>query len=215
MRSAILFVIVVLCETAAAQPGADPSPQPYSSPPQPDPYGQPQPYDQPQPQPYPQQPQPQQGSRATFVSTAEKRWDVRIDNNAICTTPCSMFIEPLRFVTLHSHDPRPTKLSVGYLPGGDVLVNAKPRSDGAFATGVTFTSLGGAAAITGITLTAVGCSTDRSGMCRAGIITGVAGLAVTAGSISLIKRSLPSVQVGPANGTPYVTGTEVGLAGSF
>jgi hypothetical protein len=163
-------------------------------------------------------PPQQSGARATFVSTTEKRFDVRIDDNAVCTTPCSIFVEPLRYITMHSHEERgrPTKLSVGHLPAGDVMITAKPRSEGLFATGVTFTSLGGVAAVTGITLTAVGCSSDdRRGMCRAGLITGGIGLAVTFGSIRMIQRSLPTVHVGPATGQPYVANNQVGLAGSF
>src|SRR5262245_51526986 len=59
------------------------------------------------------------GTRATFISTGETRFDVRIDDSAVCTTPCSIFVEPLRFVTLHSHEARPTRLPVGYMPVGD------------------------------------------------------------------------------------------------
>jgi hypothetical protein len=113
----------------------------------------------------PQQP----GARATFVSTTEKRFDVRLDDNAVCTTPCSIYVEPLRYITMHSHEERgrPTKLSVGHLPAGDLMITAKPRSEGLFATGVTFTSLGSVAAVTGITLAAVGCSgEDRRELSR-------------------------------------------------
>jgi len=208
-----------LATTAAAQPGATPA-----GPPQP----QPQPYPEPAPPPYgPQanpayaQPSPPVaqpipgGSRATFVSTSEKRWDVRLDSNAVCTTPCAIYVEPGKFVTLHMQDLPRSKLSIGYIPPGDFVVTAKPRADGAFAAGVTFTSLGGMAAITGITLTAVGCSTDRPTMCKAGLITGIVGLAVTAGSIGMIKRSLPTATIGPARGQPYATANQVGVAGSF
>jgi hypothetical protein len=163
------------------------------------------------------QPQPMPGGgRATFVSTTEKRWDVRIEGNAVCTTPCALYVEPGRFVTMHSQDRHPQKLSVGLLPPGDHMVNAKARSEGAFATGVTFTSLGGAAVITGITLTSIGCFVpDRRGMCTAGLITGIAGAIVTAGSIGMIKRSLPKATIGPATGQPYVNGQTAGLVGSF
>ncbi|MBA2541168.1 MAG: hypothetical protein H0V17_16120, partial [Deltaproteobacteria bacterium] len=170
MRLACLLVLG-LGSTAVAQPGAqDPPPYPYNTP----------------PQEYAEPSSPAQpiggGARTTFVSTTEKRWDVRIDSNALCSTPCSLYVEPGRFVTLHSQDRHPQKLSVGYLPPGDHLVNAKPRSDGAFATGVTFTSIGGAALVTGITLTSIGCFVpDRRSMCTAGLITGIAGAVVTAG----------------------------------
>jgi hypothetical protein len=158
---------------------------------------------------------PPEATNVTFVSSTEKRWDVRLDDSAVCTTPCAIAVPPLHFVTLHSHDIRPTKLSVGYLPRGDVLVSAKPRDDGPFAAGVTFTSLGGMALVTGITLTAVGYGTDNGAMRTAGLITGVAGAAVTAGGIQLIRKALPTVHVGPGRAQPYVTAGQVGLAGSF
>jgi hypothetical protein len=166
--------------------------------------------------PYEPQEPPQASTpvaRVTFVSTTEKRWDVRLGDDAVCTTPCAIPVDPLHFVTMYSHDVRPTRLRVGHLPPGDLVVTARPRATGAFATGVTFTSLGGAALVTGITLIAVGCSTDRDGMCTAGMITGLAGAAVTAASIQLIRSSLPRVQVGRA--TPYVATGHVGVAGAF
>lgn len=212
MRLAGLLVLG-LSGTAAAQPGAqDPGPQPY-----PDQEPRPPP---PQEPPYAEPSGPRQpiagGARTTFMSTTEKRWDVRIDSNAVCTTPCSLYVEPGRFVTMYTQDRHPQKLSVGYLPPGDHMVNAKPRADGAFATGVTFTTLGGAALVTGITLTAIGCFVpDRRGICTAGLITGIAGAVVTAGSIGMIKRSLPKATLGPATGQPYVSGQTVGLAGTF
>lgn len=194
LRIACVAIVLGSAALANAQPGPEYQPPPHAPP-------------QPQPQPG--------GARVTFVSDSEKRWDVRIDDSAVCTTPCAIYVEPLHFVTMHSHDPHPQKLSVGQLPAGDVMVTAKPRADGLFATGVTFTSLGGMAAVTGITLTAVGCSSDRPTMCRAGLITGGIGLAVTFGSIRMIQQALPKVTVGPARAQPYVAGSQVGLAGSF
>ncbi|HEU0032104.1 MAG TPA: hypothetical protein VFQ53_15830 [Kofleriaceae bacterium] len=198
-RLILMFALLSSAGTAAAQPGVTP------------PVDNPAPaYSEPAPPPGPP---PPPSSRVTFVSTGATRWDVRIDDNAVCTTPCSIPIEPMRFVTMHSHDRHPIKLDVGYVPDGDVLVRAKPRDNGAFATGITFTTLGGAAAVTGITLFAVGSATDNGTMYRAGLITGVIGLGVTAGSIQLIRRSLPRAHVGRAQ--PYVAGTQVGLAGAF
>lgn len=158
---------------------------------------------------------PAGATRATIVSTGETQWDVRLDNNAVCTTPCTVVVEPLRYVTLYSQERTPSRLELGYLAAGDVLVQAKPRAQGAFAAGVTFTSLTGMGLATGITLTAVGCATDRSTMCKAGLITGVAsGLGLYL-SIDLLLSSLPRVQIGPAQAAPYATGNTLGLAGRF
>jgi hypothetical protein len=176
MRNLACCVLLAMGGTAAAQPGQiGPPPAP-----------------------------PPQGTRATFVSTGETRFDVRIDGNAACTTPCALVIAPLHFVTLYSQERSPAKLSVGYMPPGDLIVSAQPRAQGAFAAGVTFTTLSGMGLATGITLTAVGCSTDRSGMCTAGLITGAASAVGLYLSIDLLRRSLPRVSVGPA-----------GIAGQF
>jgi hypothetical protein len=228
MRTSLsLLVLGLLAAPAAAQPGQTPvTPQPSPPYPQPSPDGQPAPYPpEPQPSPYaqpppyapaiPPSPLAPGATHATFVSTGEARWDVRIDNNAVCTTPCSIVIDPLRFVTLHSQERAPSHLAAGYLPAGDVLVQAKPRAEGAFAAGVTFTTLTGMGLATGITLTAVGCSTDRSTMCKAGLITGSASALGLYLSIDLLLRSLPRVYIGPAQAVPYAAGNTVGLAGRF
>lgn len=188
-----LLVIGIAAQVAHAQPGP------------PGAYAEPSP-----PAPPPVQ---QNATRATFVSTSQVRWDVRIDDNAVCTTPCSIMVDPVRFVTLHSHDVRSERVNVGFMPPGDVLVQAKPRDQGAFAAGVTFTSLTGMGLATGITLTAVGCSTDHPTMCNAGLITGVASAVGLYLSIGLIVKSLPKVRVGPAR--PYAGPNQIGLAGAF
>jgi len=207
-----LIVLGLLAAPAVAQPGQTPA-----TPPQASPYQPPPPYQSPPPDapPMPPGPPPPGTTRATFVSTGETPWDVRLDNNAVCTTPCAAVIEPLRFVTLYSQERTPSRIAVGYLPAGDVLVQAKPRAQGAFAVGVTFTSLSGMGLATGITLTAVGCVTDRSTMCTAGLITGGASALGLYLSIDLLLRSLPHVTIGPAQASPYAAGNTVGLAGRF
>jgi hypothetical protein len=203
-----LSLLALGAGTAFAQPGqvydpnAPTSPPPDAYPPQPPPPQQPQPY------------QPQANStHATFMSTGETRWDVRIDGNAVCTTPCSLYIEPLRFVTMHSQDRAPAKLQAGYLPEGGVLVRAQPKAQGAFAAGVTFTSLSGMGLVTGITLTAVGCSTERDGMCTAGLITGGASAVGLYLSIGLIRSAMPRLKIDRTQ--PYATGNTVGVAHRF
>lgn len=203
-----LSLLVLFGSTAFAQPGQVYDPNAPTAPP-PEPY-------QPPPEPYqpPQQPQPQANStHATFMSTGEMRWDVRIDGNAVCTTPCSLYIEPLRYVTMHSQDPASEKLKAGYLPQGEVLVRAEPRAKGAFAAGVTFTTLSGMGLATGITLAAVGCSTDRGTMCNAGLITGAASAVGLYLSIGLIRSSLPRVKIDRTQ--PYATGNTVGIVRRF
>lgn len=162
-----------------------------------------------------EQPQPPPGStHATFVSTSSQvQWDITLDQQQACTTPCSLWVVPLQFVALHSHELRPVRLDLGYLSGGNVTVAAEPLASGTYAAGVTFTALTGAGLATGITLTAVGCSTDHSTMCKAGVITGLASAVGLYGSIELIRSALPRAHLGPAQ--PYVAGTTAGVAGRF
>jgi len=215
MRKALCWIVLgSLAAPAAAQPGQTP-PVPAPAPPYSEPAPAPPPDEQsPPPMPPPRQPSAV-ATRATFVSTGAARWDVRIDNNAVCTTPCSMLIEPLHFVTLNAQEDARDRLSVGYLPPGDVIVQARPRAEGAFAAGVTFTALSGMGLATGITLTAVGCATDRPTMCKAGLITGGVSAVGLYLSIDLILRSLPRVDVGPVQARPYAAASAVGLAGRF
>ena len=205
MRAFISCIVLgVLAAPAGAQPGPPPAAPPELAP-----------YPPPAASPMPPEPLPPGATRAMFVSTGEMRWDVRIDGNAVCTTPCAVVVAPMHFVTLHSQDRAPAHLAVGYLAPGDVLVQAQPRAEGAFAAGVTFTSLTGLGLATGITLTAVGCSTDRSTMCNAGLITGAASALGLYLSIDLLRSSLPRVHIGPAQASPYAAGNTVGLAGRF
>lgn len=162
----------------------------------------------------PYAPVPPPGStQATFTSTGPERWEVLLDRQPACATPCSIYVEPNRFVTLRSFERSPVLLDVGYLPPGSVVVRGKPYEGGKHAAGITFTALSGAALVTGITLTSVGCATDRDGMCTAGLITGGVGAVGLYLSIQLMRSAVPAADVLP--GQPYVSGNTVGLAGAF
>jgi len=187
-----LFLLV--CSTAAAQPG------PEGQAPQPAPQGQ-------APQP------PPNSSRATFVSTGSLQWDVTIGEQRACTTPCQLYVPPMQYVALHSREYSPVRLEVGIMPAGDVLVQAKPLSNGAYAGGIVGATFSGMALVTGVSLTAVGYGTDNTTMRTAGVITGVAGGIGLYLSIELMRSALPKAQIGPAR--PYVAGNQVGFAGSF
>jgi hypothetical protein len=152
-------------------------------------------------------------ARATFSSTTHQQWDVWVDNQYLCATPCTLALTTVQAVALKSQEPNPVRLDVGYIPPGDVGVRAKPLSTGLYATGITFTVLSSMALATGITLTAVGWGTGRDGMRTAGLITGVSGAVGLYGSIYLMRAALPSLSVGPAQA--YATTNQVGLAGTF
>jgi len=210
-RLRTVVALLLLHGVAAAQPGgrdmpADQPPQGYEQ----------QPPEQPmQPQQPPAQILPTVGAstRATFGSTTQQQWNVWVDQQLMCTTPCTLALTTAQFVALKTQDDEPVRLDVGNLPAGDVMVRGKPLEGGLYAAGITFTALSGAALATGITLTAVGWGTDRNGMRTAGIITGLAGGIGLYGSIVLMRKALPKATLGPA--TPYATAGQVGLAGQF
>jgi hypothetical protein len=152
-------------------------------------------------------------TRATFGSTTQQQWNVWVDQQLMCTTPCTLALTTAQYVSLKTQDDEPVRLDVGNLPAGDVMVRGKPLESGLYAAGITFTALSGAALATGITLTAVGWGTGRDGMRTAGLITGLAGGVGLYGSIVLMRKALPKATLGPA--TPYATAGQVGLAGQF
>jgi hypothetical protein len=144
-------------------------------------------------------------------SNASARWDVYYDDEVICTTPCSKWLDPARPLLFRTRDEgyygrgadrvRVNDL-MPFASTGMVQVSAHPTSQGKFATGVVFTSFGGMAAITGIALAGVGCSdSERAGMCQAGLITGVVGGLVTAGSIMMLVDALPHAEFRLPGGT--------------
>lgn len=148
-------------------------------------------------------------------SNASARWDVYYDDEVVCTTPCSRWLDPARPLLFRTRDEGyygrgADKVRVGdlmpFTSTGMVQVAAVPTAQGQFATGVVFTSFGGMAAITGIALTGVGCSgSGPPGMCSAGAITLGIGALVTAGSILLILDALPHAEFRVPGGTGRVT----------
>ncbi len=140
---------------------------------------------------------------ADFVSTdSTHRWDVYVNDQATCTTPCSRWVDPSRPLFLKTREDS-QKLDVKSLDVGlgPLQVAARPREDGRFVTGLTFTALGGLGVVTGISLMGVGCPGDSTTMCHAGEITLGAGAVVTAGALwGLLLPSLPKVYVQPLFG---------------
>ena len=157
--------------------------------------------DQPQP-PIDYTPQPQQPAqpampdmataptRATFISTSDAAWDVWVDRNAICATPCTLPLAT-NYVTVKTQERNPIRLNVGYLPPGDVTVKIHPFREGMYAGGIVATSFAGMSLATGITLTAVGYGVASPGMKTAGFITGIAGALGLYGGIHLMRKALP------------------------
>jgi hypothetical protein len=151
-------------------------------------------------------PGPPGSVRVDFLSASDSvRWDVYVDDQATCTTPCSRWVDPSRPLLLRTREDAPDKLLVGRLdPGaGPLQVSARPLARGQLATGIVFTALGGLDLITGIALTAIGCSSDdHPTMCSAGLINMATGSVVTTGAVWLVLTSRARFGVRPVFGGP-------------
>ena len=44
-------------------------------------------------------------TQATFVSSNSQPWEVLLDRQPACETPCSIYVPPMRFVTRLAHQP--------------------------------------------------------------------------------------------------------------
>lgn len=137
---------------------------------------------------------------------ASSRWDVYYDDVVVCTTPCSRWLDPARPLLLRSRGGSFLRGSERIVvPGleaeawsGGVQVIARGTSNGELVTGITFTTFGGMALLTGIALTAAWCGSDEArGSCSGGLVTLGAGAAVTLGSVWLILDSLPRAEIRP------------------
>lgn len=150
---------------------------------------------------------PARTTDATFLSTDSSSWDVLVDRRPACATPCSLQLPPRQFVVLQSSD-GDQRLDVGYLPAGSVVVKGTSRRAGRRALGVTSVVLAGAAIISGIAITAAGCSTEFGGLCVGGLITSAVGGLGLYGSVVLIRSGSASASV--ARGVPEVSAAYVG-----
>lgn len=169
--------------------------------------------------------------RVDFISAhANGRWDVYIDDEVACSTPCSRWVDPSRPVFLRARSGRPfappDEIQVPDLgeqaAGGPLQLRAHATSTGELVTGLTFSGLGGMALMTGITLGSVGCASGRSELCQGALISLGAGALVTAGAVWLILDSAPRASIlpvlegsfGPGGGTRVRVGPGF-IRGSF
>jgi hypothetical protein len=196
----VSLALVARLATTLAQPSSAPPP-----PPPPPPMAQ--------PPPPPPPPEAQAPTRATFISTSAEPWDVVVDGQPMCATPCTGPLSPVQFVVLQSQERSPILLEVGRLPPGELVVSGKPLQSGMYAGGVVATTFGGMAVAVGIVFTAVGLAKDRDGMTTAGLITGGVGAFTLASGIYLMVKALPSVRVDRA--MPGLSGMAAGIAGTF
>jgi len=142
-------------------------------------------------------------------AAADSRWDVYMDDEVICSTPCTRWLDPHRPLLLRAREQRYGFADKLWLRGlgaydnvGPVQIQAHPTAKGEMATGISFAGVGGMAVAMGGMLSLTGCALDTShaGLCNAGLISIGAGALVAAGGAWLILDALPKVEIVPAYG---------------
>jgi len=126
-------------------------------------------------------------------SNPGREWDVVVGPERVCTSPCKGFAEHGRDIVLLSGEDR-IWLVGGvdtYRELGPIRIRAVPSHEGAFVTGVTFTSLGGMTLFTGGFLALAGGLGERPDVTTAGMITAGAGMAVTLVGLVTLFSSFP------------------------
>jgi hypothetical protein len=139
---------------------------------------------------------------------AERRWDVYYDDQVVCTTPCSRWLDPFRPLTLRTRDNgwmrSPDLINLNGLGmagqvSGAVSLVAHETNVAELVTGITATTFGGMALAAGIALTSVGYASDNHPTMRtAGPMTMLPGMAVTALGIWLMLDARARAEIQPA-----------------
>jgi hypothetical protein len=153
---------------------------------------------------------------------ADQRWDVYYDDQPICTTPCTRWLDPGRPLVLRARDSsfmqKPDRIIVrgigdSGLRAGGVSVEANPSSLPEKTGGIVATTFGGIGIITAIALYASGSNLESVSMQKAGIITILPSVLTTGLGIYLIIDSGPYTRVSPMSGSTVLLAP--GLAGTF
>jgi hypothetical protein len=163
--------------------------------------------------------------RVTFASgTADKAWELRSNQQFVCRTPCSRWLNPgesyqLRtetgpdFQTLDVPDLRQ------YVGANELEVRAYDRNKGAFLGGIVATGLGGGLAFIGGFLALAGGLSDHSGLLVAGGVTAGVGLVAVGPGIYLIVSSGSKTEIrsdrAPSQAGRGSPSPGLGLGGAF
>jgi hypothetical protein len=139
--------------------------------------------------------------KVTFASrTAKQFWELRQNQEFVCRTPCTRWVNPAESYQLRSEGGVIQEtLDVpdlrAYTGAGAVEVVATPTNQGGFSTGVVLTAVGGGVVFIGGFLALFGGMAERDGLVVGGAVTaGVGAVAVVPG-VWLIGTSGPRVDV--------------------
>lgn len=155
--------------------------------------------------------QPERGPPGTvkvqFVGiNSPKPWDVTRGEQFVCTTPCGGWFNPNDSLQMHTGEGKGSLFELNvpnlrpHAKKGPLEVQAEPGSMGLFAGGVTVTALSGMAVMVGGILAAIGCATDSSGVCKAGLITMPIGAVGLIPGIWMIASAGADAEIVPVEG---------------
>jgi hypothetical protein len=159
--------------------------------------------------------------RVTFASGhAESVWELRSNQQFVCRTPCTRWINPAEKYQLRT-EAGPVLETVdvpdlrNYGGASELEVRAHPRDSGAFVGGVVAAGVGGGLAFIGGFLAIMGSAGDRDGLVLGGAVTAGVGLLAVGPGVWLIAGSGSNAEV-LAEGTPTsATPRSVGVGASF
>lgn len=139
--------------------------------------------------------------RVAFASgTPDKAWELRSNQQFVCRTPCSRWVNPTESYQLRT-ETGPDFQTVDvpdlhrFVGAGSVEVRPYPRNTGRFVGGIVMTGLGGGFAFIGGMLALAGGLADRDGLLVAGGITGGVGLLAVGPGVYLIVGSGSKAEV--------------------
>lgn len=133
--------------------------------------------------------------RVTFESgSADKAWELRQNQQFVCRTPCTRWINPMDAYELRTETgPDFQTLDVPdlrrYAAANNVEVRAHSRNTGEFLGGIVTTGLGGGLAFIGGFLALAGGLSDQNGLLVAGAVTSGIGLVAVAPGVYMLISS--------------------------
>jgi hypothetical protein len=162
--------------------------------------------------------------RVTFAAgTSEKTWELRSNQQFVCRTPCSRWVNPSDSYQLRTETgPDFQTIDVPdlsrYAGAGNIEVRAYERQMGRFVGGIVAAGLGGGLGFMGGMLALAGGVSGRSGLTTAGAITAGVGLLAVGPGVYLIVSSGSKTEVrsdrGIENGN-YAPAPGLELQGAF
>jgi hypothetical protein len=154
--------------------------------------------------------------RATFVSSnADLRWEIRRNQETLCETPCTRWVDPLETLRLRAYQ-RGAPSDKGdtvdvpdlraYSGGSGVRIEAEPTSNGALVGGIVTAGVGGMALFFGGFFALFGAMAEEDGMVTGGAVAAGVGVVAVGSGVVAIVMSGPDVELSPEYEHPSTRG---------